>query len=137
MKKNFNEQKRQLELSIAEQKRIISTLPQNEKVLGRLKRKFVVNEKIYSYLLEKQASVDISKASTVSNNRILDEALLPSSAISPKRQMIVITGFILGLIFAIGFSLLRAFLDDRIKYEHDVSKNIDIPILGVIPHIKK
>ncbi len=136
MQKNFNEQKQLLKLSIKKQKVIISTLPKNEKILGRLKRKFIVNEKIYSYLLEKQASVAISKASTVSNNRILDEALLPTSPISPKRQMIVITGFVLGLIFAIGFSLLRAFLDDRIKYEHDITKNVKIPILGIIPHIK-
>lgn len=136
MKRNFNEQRRLLNLSIKKQKKAISTLPQNEKIFGRLKRKFVVNEKIYSYLLEKQASVAISEASTVSNNRILDEALLPSGAISPKRQMIIITGFILGVIFAIGFSLLRAFLDDRIKYEYDITKNVDISILGVIPHIK-
>ncbi|MFK5976105.1 MAG: polysaccharide biosynthesis tyrosine autokinase [Sulfurovum sp.] len=136
MQTNLIEQKRLFEKEIKEYKEIISTMPQDEKLFGRLKRKFVVNEKIYSYLLEKQASVAISKASTVSNNRILDKALLPSSAISPKRQVIVITGFILGLIFAIGFSLLRAFLDDRIKYEHDITKNTDIPILGIIPHIQ-
>lgn len=136
MRKNLIEQKNILTLLIDKEKKDISTLPQKEKILGRLKRKFVVNEKIYSYLLEKQASVAISKASTVSNNRILDEALLPSSAISPQRKMIVITGLLLGVLFAIGFSLLRAFLDDRIKSELDITKNTKIPILGVVPHIK-
>jgi len=97
----------------------------------------VVNEKIYSYLLEKRSETAIIKASTVSKNRIIDKALYPEGPIKPKRKLIVLVGLIMGLILGIALAFLREFLDDRIKEEEDVTKVTDVPILGTIPHIKE
>ena len=125
-----------IEQSIKKEKKKINSLPREERELGELKRQFKLNEKIYSYLLEKKANVTISKASTVSNSRILDLAMLPKYPSKPKRKLIILTGIFLGLLFAIGLALLRSFLDDRVKYEEDITKESDIPLIGTIPHIK-
>ena len=125
-----------LEQSITEQQKILNTLPASERVHGELQRKFAVNEKMYSYLLEKESEVGIIKASTVSNNIVIDKAFYPEAPIKPKRKLIVLVGMILGFIAGIALAFLRAFLDDRIKTEDDISHGTNVSLLGMIPDIK-
>ena len=126
-----------LKKSIAKEKKIIATLPANERVLTNLKREFLVNEKIYSYLLEKRSEVAIAKASTISKNRVVDSALLPQGPIKPKRKLIIAVGAILGLILGIMLAFLRAFLNDKIESKEDIEKATTVPIVASIPHISK
>lgn len=137
LNKSIQERKALLEKSIAEQQELLNTLPADERMYGQLERKFVVNEKIYSYLLEQRSATAIIKAATVSKNHIIDTALVPEKPIKPKRKLIVLVGLILGLIVGIALAFLRAFLDDRIKSEEDITHATDVPLLGVIPHIKE
>ena len=46
-------------------------------------------------------------------------------------------GTILEPMTQIGISLVWQFLDDRIKSEDDVTKGTKVPVLGIIPNIKK
>ena len=126
-----------LKKSIAKEKKIISTLPANERVLTNLKREFLVNEKIYSYLLEKRSEVAIAKASTISKNRIVDSAILPRKPIKPKRKLIIIVGVIVGLILGIFIAFLRGFLNDKIESKEDIERATTVPIIATIPHIDK
>ncbi len=137
MEKSIKERKVLLEKSIAQLQKKLDKLPADERMFGQLQRKFSVNEKIYSYLLEKRSETAILKAATVSKNRIIDTALLPGAPIKPKRKLIVLVGMILGLIVGIALAFLRAFLDDRIKGEEDISHATNVPLLGMIPHIKE
>jgi len=136
LKDSMTEKKRLLEKTIAKYQKNLNKLPADERMYGQLQRKFAVNEKIYSYLLEKRSETAIIKAATVSKNRVIDTALLPSSPVKPKRTMIVIVGLILGLIVGIVLAFLRNYLDDRIKSEEDVTHSTDLPLLGIIPHMK-
>lgn len=136
LKESSQERKRSLEKSITQQQDLLNTLPADERMYGQLQRKFVVNEKIYSYLLEKRSETEIIKASTVSKNRVIDKALTPEFPIKPKKGLIVLVGLIMGLILGIALAFLREFLDDRIKEEEDVTKVTNVPVLGLIPHIK-
>ena len=133
---SIKERKSLLQKSIAKEQKLLNKLPADERMFGQLQRKFVVNEKVYSYLLEKRLETEIIKASTVSKNRIIDAALLPEDPIKPKRKLIVLVGLILGLILGIALAFLREFLDDRIKNEDDINNIGDIPIAGLIPNIQ-
>jgi len=137
LRESVKEKKALVEKSILEQQKFLNTLPADERMFGQLQRKFVVNEKIYSYLLEKRLETAVVKASTVSKNRILDSALIPGGAIKPKRTIIILIGLILGFILGVSLAFLRAFLDDRIKGEDDIRGISEVPLLGLIPHIKR
>ena len=136
LNKSMKERKTLLEKSIDREQKLLNKLPADERMFGQLQRKFVVNEKVYSYLLEKRLETEIIKASTVSKNRVIDEALTPGGAIYPKRKKIVWTGLTLGLILGILLAFLRNFLDDRIKEEEDITSVTDVPMVGMIPSIK-
>ncbi len=136
LSESITQNKELLEQSITEQQKILNTLPANERVYGELERKFSVNEKMYSYLLEKESEVGIIKASTVSNNIIIDKAFYPEEPIRPKRTLIVLMALILGFIIGIALAFLRIFLDDRIKTENDINYGTDVSLLGIIPNIR-
>ena len=52
----------------------LNKLPGTERRLINIQRKFDLNNTVYNYLLEKKAEAGIAKASTVSDNRIIDSA---------------------------------------------------------------
>lgn len=137
LKLRVSKRKVLLKNTIEKYKGMMESLPEKEKIFGGLQRKFIVNEKIYSYLLEKRATTAIAKASTVNKSRIIDTALLPVKPIKPKRKLIVMVGFIFGMILGIALAFLLEFLDDDIKEEEDIRKLTDIPLLGSIPFIEK
>jgi capsular exopolysaccharide synthesis family protein len=137
LKGSIDEQKRLLEKSLKKYQKNLNVLPADERMFGQLQRKFAVNEKIYSYLLEKRSETAILKAATVSKNRIIDTALLPKAPVKPKRKLIVLVGLILGLILGIAVAFLRNFLDDRIQSEEDIKHLTQTPLLGFIPHMRE
>ncbi len=133
----FKEKEKLLKNSIRQENALIGELPENERILTKLKRKFLVNEKIYSYLLEKRSEVAIAKASTINQNRIVDSAIIPEKPIKPKRKLIVIVGGIVGLIMGIFIAFLRAFFNDKVESKEDIENATSVPIVASIPHISK
>ena len=136
LKKRISRRKKILQQKIKKQSKMMENLPQEEKILGGLKRKFIINEKIYSYLLQKRAETAIQKASTVTNSRIVDRANVPQKPIKPKRKLIVLVSFIIGLLIGSLLVLLREYFDNRIHTEEDINKISNIPVVATIPVIK-
>jgi len=122
--------------NIKKYNRSVASVPKQESELSRLTRFYNIDEKVYSYLLEKKAETAILKSSTISKSRVLDEAIANNSPIKPKRIMIVLVGFILGLIAGLAYAFLREFLNNTVKNSDDVERLSNIPIYGIIPNRK-
>lgn len=135
LKNRITKRKKILQKMIKDHGELLNTLPEKEKIFGGLQRKFIMNEKIYAYVLEKRASTAIAKASMVSPSSIIDTAQVPLDPIAPKRVQIVTIGFLLGLLLGIFISLLLEVFNNRIKNEDDIRENSTLPLLGVIPHM--
>ena len=131
--RQLNQRKKSMNRLISKYTKSLETLPKQERELTRLSRHFNVNEKVYSFLLEKRAETAILKSSTISNGRILDEALNYPQPIKPKRMLIVLVGMILGIIFGLAYAFIKEFLNDTIKNTEEIERLSSIPIYGVIP----
>ena len=136
LKNRLSKRKKLLKKALSRYESLLQQLPKDEKQYGDLMRKFNVNEKIYSYLLEKRAATAIAKASTVNNNRIVDKAMVPEVPVWPKRMLIIAIGMIFGFVISIILSAISYFLDDRIHDEEDIVSAINVPFLGSLPHFK-
>jgi uncharacterized protein involved in exopolysaccharide biosynthesis len=134
--KQLEQRKKSLNDLIFKFKKSLETLPKQERELTRLTRHFSVNEKVYSYLLEKRAETAILRSSTISNARVLDEALNYPIPVKPKRVLIVLVGLILGIIVGLAYAFLREFFNNTIKNTEEIEKFSSIPIYGVIPFNK-
>lgn len=113
----------------------IEKLPSTEKDLISIQRKFEINNTVYTYLLEKQAETSIARASSVSDNRVIDNSnSFNSSQIRPRESRNNLMAFIFGLLLPAIVLLLIDALNNKIIDKTDVEKRTDFPIIGYISH---
>ncbi len=132
--RSLEDRKQSLLGIIDENEKKLQELPEEERKLAQLHRNFMVNEKIYSYLLEKRAETAIVAASAVPRVRVAENAFVGDKPVKPKRGLIIVLGIVLGLIIGIAFAFLRNFLDDTVKGAEELERLTKIPLYGVVPH---
>ena len=118
---------------IGKRRKELQTLPVQEKRLATLTRDYMVNEKIYDYLLEKRAETTIVESSTVSQVHILNPPILPQKPTKPKRILLIISGLVLGLISGIMVAAARKYLHTTIRTTENIEELTNIPIYGTLP----
>jgi uncharacterized protein involved in exopolysaccharide biosynthesis len=111
----------------------LKTVPGAEFGLAQLERQSEVYSKTYSYLLERQQQAAITKASTLSKNRVLDPPGLPAREDAPKlllRLASLLLGFALGAFIVVAQSIWSR----RIETERDAQRAAGtLPLFGRIP----
>ncbi|RPA38323.1 polysaccharide biosynthesis tyrosine autokinase [Shewanella frigidimarina] len=86
----------------------VGNLPETQQELLRLKRDVEVSNEIYTMLLGKAQELDIVRAGTVGNVRIIDSAEVNTSKpVKPKKTLIVVMATLLGGMLAIVIALLQ------------------------------
>lgn len=93
----------------------INALPKTQQEILTLTRNVQANQAVYMQLLNKQQELSISKASTVGNVRIVDEAVTFPIPVAPKKTLIIILMTILGIIISSLFVLIRSALHKGIS----------------------
>lgn len=78
---------------------------------------------------------EISSIMKINNVQVIDKASTPTDPVSPRVKLNVAIGMILGLMMSTFLVFLIEFLDQTIKVTEDVEKNLDLPVLGMIPEI--
>lgn len=69
------------------------------------------------------------------NTKVIEDVKV--TVIMQSKAKLIMLGFIMGLILAIGMVLLLDYLDNTIKNKEDLEKIISIPVLGELPKEKK
>lgn len=69
------------------------------------------------------------------NVRVIEEVEFPENSVSPNKKMNIAIAFLLGLMVSLGLVLLLEYLDNTYKNKEQLEKELDIPVLGVIPDV--
>ncbi|MDY4736801.1 YveK family protein [Terrisporobacter sp.] len=67
------------------------------------------------------------------NVKILESVELPKNPVAPNKAMNIAIAFILGMMVGFGIVFLLEYLDNTYKNKEQLEKDLDIPVLGVIP----
>lgn len=132
--RGIEQRKATLNEIISKNKVSLEGLPEQEKQLSQLTRSFMVNEKVYEYLLQKRVETAIVESSTVSGVRVIDEALVGDFPVKPKRTLMVLIGLILGLILGVVQAFVRNYLANTIQTIGDIEKHTTLPLYAVLPY---
>lgn len=108
------------------------TLPGSERQAMSLQRDAKVAEEVYVALLNRIQELQITRAGTVGNVHIVDEALVPSAPIRPKASLIVAGGTMLGIIAGVGFAIVRRKFFTGVEDPEVVERRFRLPVLGSI-----
>ncbi|MGV8092867.1 MAG: GumC family protein [Mangrovibacterium sp.] len=113
----------------------MNNLPVKEQQLIDITRQYELTSEIYTFLLQKQAEIDIALASTVSNVQVIDPARVERivrSGTSP--QLLYALAFILGFVLPGLVILGLDALNNTIRLQEDVEKLTPLTIIGNVPH---
>lgn len=75
----------------------------------------------------------IKEAVEAGSVKVISKASLNPNPISPNIKKNTALGAMVGLVLALGIIVLQVLLDNKINTEEDVTKYLDLTVLGVIP----
>jgi len=108
----------------------LSSLPTAEKDLFGLRRTFQLNEKVFSFLSEKNLETQINRASIVPGATIIERAETNEIPVSPREKEIYRTAVVLGLLTGIAIIIMIRALNTVIYDATFVKEATSTPILG-------
>jgi tyrosine-protein kinase Etk/Wzc len=111
----------------------VNDLPDTQQELLKLTRDVQVSNDTYTGLLNQAQQLDIARAGTVGNVRIIDRAAVDvTQPVWPKKVIVVLGGALLGVFVAIAFVFLRQALNRGIE-DPAVIERVGLPVYATIP----
>ena len=110
----------------------IASNPTQTKYLLSVERQQKVKESLYLFLLQKREENELSQAFTAYNTRIVERPGGSSIPTAPKKPMILLISFIIGLEIPFGVVYVMEISNTKVRGRKDV-EGLAIPFLGEIP----
>ncbi|HEL5027126.1 TPA: polysaccharide biosynthesis tyrosine autokinase [Stenotrophomonas maltophilia] len=111
----------------------VKQLPEAQQELLRLSRDLQVSNEMYTAMLNQAQQLDVARAGTVGNVRIVDAAEVDAAnPVKPRKGLIVLVGTLLGAFLSIGLVLLRQLLNRGVEDPSQIEE-IGLPVYASIP----
>jgi succinoglycan biosynthesis transport protein ExoP len=105
--------------------------------LSLLKRELDTNRQIYDNLLQRLKEVGVTSGVAANNISVVDVAKAPLFPFKPDMRTNVMIGLAVGLMLGLGLVFLREHMDDSIKHVDELEAQFGVPLMGIIPKVKK
>lgn len=102
-------------------------------------RKLLINESLLQSIIGRMREATMVVNLDTQNARVVDRAVAPleSNYVFPKIPLNIAAGVVGGLGLGLAFAFFVAFIDDRVKSSFDIEAVVGLPLIGIIPQIKK
>lgn len=141
IRENLNNIRRSLEITrnnyranTSEFESKIRTVPSVERELQQIQRDQSVKQNLYLYLLQKREESSLALAATVNNSRIIENVNVNPIPVSPKKQLIYLCAFVIGIGLPVVGIYTKDLLNNKVQGTRDISQYTNIKILGEISH---
>lgn len=114
------------------------TLTQNEAAIGYriLQQEVETNRNLLNGLLQRSGENAMAVAGTGNNIHVVDYAVRPRGPIGMNRLFSVFMALPIALGLGIGLAFFLEYLDDTLRTQEDVEKQLRLPALAVIPSLQ-
>ncbi|MDX8377059.1 MAG: polysaccharide biosynthesis tyrosine autokinase [Mariprofundales bacterium] len=114
----------------------VQDLPDTEQELLSLSRDVQVSAELYTFMLNKLQELQIVKAGTIGNVRVIDKAYSDGKPIKPKKSLIVLLGLFAGLFIGILLAFIRHSMHNGIE---DVAavEALGLSVFASIPYAEE
>jgi capsular exopolysaccharide synthesis family protein len=104
---------------------------------GTLQNEYNVNQELLANIVSRMRETTMSASIESQNARIVDSAGRPRKPSSPNIALNLSMGGVGGLGLGLSLAFLVAFIDDRVKSAYQVESVVGIPLVGIVPRIRK
>jgi capsular exopolysaccharide synthesis family protein len=112
--------------------RQLQQVPGKERVSLELGRQQKIKEELFLYLLKKREETAVSKAANLETARVVDAAKSDRVPVSPKRSVLYLSAFFLGIILPSLILYIRDLLNNKVESKKDITSITQVPIIGEI-----
>lgn len=88
---------------------------------------------LYELILNRLKEIDVSIGIEPESIRQLERASQPSSPLSPRKMQSIFLAALIGIGIGLGLVFGLEYIDDSIRYPEEVSRDLGLTFLGVIP----
>ncbi len=136
--KQLKTSKNQLEKINQESIGLYSRIPEKEKMVRAIERQQEIKESLYMILLTKREEAAINLAITEPSIKVVDYSITGNTPLSPKRSVILLGAFMLGLLLPFGALYLYFISDTKIHIKDDLLAMLpSVTVAAEIPHLEK
>lgn len=132
----------QLETRIAELDRQIESRAEDLRAVpsrsireARLRREVEMAEGLHNNLLGRLKNAELAARTNLPDLQIVDRATIPGTPSEDQGPRLFMIASLAGLGLGLGGSLLLDRLDDKVRYPDQVTNDIGLPVLGMVPRI--
>lgn len=115
---------------------MLASGPTQAKYLLSIERQQKVKEALYLYLLQKREENELTQKFTADSTRIITPPTGSLNPVAPKKKLIVIVMFILGILVPAIWVYIKNATDTKIRNRRDLDGMLT-PFIGEIPYIGK
>jgi tyrosine-protein kinase Etk/Wzc len=115
----------------------IRTLPHSDQRAISLERTVKVKNQLYLLLLNSIQQLQVLKAGTLSDIRVLSEATTPIIPLPTHKSFTLLMSLIMGLFLSAAFIFVKEFLHNKINSHELVEDRLGIATFCIIPYCRK
>lgn len=101
------------------------------------KRELETNQQLYDSLLSKMKEQSMTAENQPINLWIVESAGIPLKPFKPRTKVNLLLGIVVGLFGGIGLAFFVEYLDQSIKYPDETEQALGVPVLGMVPLLKR
>lgn len=116
--------------------RKVQVLPDAQKEILQLERDAKVATDLYITLLNNAQQLQVAKAGTVGNVRIIDYPVVPMQQDKPKIPTVIALGVVLGLFLGVVSAFIKHAMRGGVEDPDVIEKALGLPVYATIPHSK-
>jgi len=98
-----------------------------------------VNEQLLANIISRMRETSMNASIESQNARVVDRAIRPNPKqySTPNIPLYLGLGAFGGIGLGLAIAFFVAFIDDRVKSAHDIESVVGLPLIGIIPRIRK
>jgi len=125
------DERERLDSRLADLRGQIGELPETQQQILNLTREVELAQRIYTELLTRAQEVEVLRASTIGNVRVVDEASSTPNKLAPRTSRILALGMVLGLFAGFGLVLVANWLRKGVQDAAELEK-LGLPVFATI-----
>ncbi|QIL77335.1 GumC family protein [Hymenobacter sp. HDW8] len=111
---------------------VLRTLPSKERELLEISRQQAIKSDVYAFLLKRKEEAELSSASNLADNRVVDRAEASVKPVASKRILVLLGALLAGFALSTAYVFIKEEAGGKVMFRSTLEKATTLPVVGEI-----